>query len=103
MQTKVHIPDRHFLVISGMIHDTLIHEKSGIPCLGGLPIVGAAFSNNLTTKEKDNVIMFIRPHILTTSETYKEITERQEDLYRSQTREEAFDQAIDLVSTPDDE
>ena len=44
MVTHVHVPDKHFLVLSGMIRNAKSHHKAGIPCLGGLPGIGAAFA-----------------------------------------------------------
>ncbi len=46
MTTRVHVPDQHFVVLSGMIQDTKSRYKSMIPCLGGLPVIGAIFSEN---------------------------------------------------------
>ncbi|MCB1084108.1 MAG: type II secretion system protein GspD, partial [Simkania sp.] len=46
MATQVHVPDQSFLVLSGMIRNTKRNRKSGIPCLGGLPLIGAAFSKS---------------------------------------------------------
>lgn len=101
--TKITMPSDCFLAISGMIRNTTEYTKTGIPCLGGLPVLGLAFSQNDRTKVAQNVIVFLRPHIINTFEEYKRITERQEDLYRAQTSVEPFDEAIELVKTPDDE
>jgi hypothetical protein len=49
------------------------------------------------------VIIFVRPEIIQNFRTYKDITERQEDLFRSQTTAEDFDEGLELVKTPDDE
>ncbi len=102
IQTRLQIPDQHFVALSGMIQDTTAHDRTGIPCLGGLPVVGALFSENQTTTEKNNVIMFLKPTIIKTNDIFKEITERQEELFRSQAEKESYDKGINLVSTPDD-
>lgn len=103
MQTQATIPDRHFLIFSGMMRNQKAKIRTGIPCLGGLPIIGAAFSRTETTIAKTNVIIFVRPEIITDFRVYKDITERQEDLFRSQSIAEDFDQGLELVKTPDDE
>ena len=36
MATRVHVPDKHFLVLSGMIRNSKARHKAGLPCLGGL-------------------------------------------------------------------
>lgn len=102
-QTSVTMPDRHFLVLSGMIRDTVTRTKSGIPCLGGLPLIGAAFSLNEKVVERNNVIIFLKPHIINSFADYKKITEEQEDIYRDQAIAEDFDAGLELVKSADDE
>ncbi len=107
MNTKVHVPSDNFLVLSGMLQDTKNHFKSGIPCLGGLPIIGAAFSENDRLDQKDNIIIFVRPHIINSYEDYRQLTERQEMLYKDEATlpvlKEQFDAGIDWVKTPENE
>ena len=107
LNTRVHVPDKHFVVLSGMITDTKQHFKSGIPCLGGLPVIGAAFSQNNRTVAKDNLIIFIRPQIIHNFAEYKEVTDHQEDLYKDQAvlpiLKEEFDEAINVVKQPENE
>lgn len=102
-QTRVTMPDNAFLAISGMIRNQTTHVKTGLPCLGGLPILGAAFSENQRTKKTQNVVIFIKPRIINTFDEYKDITTNQEDTYRSMAQPENFDAAIELVKTPDDD
>ena len=94
MATHVHVPDKHFLVLSGMIRNTKVHHKSGIPCLGGLPVIGAAFSKTHQDDEKRNVIIFVRPHIIHSFKDYQNVTQAQEETYRSQADEKEFDAAL---------
>lgn len=107
MNTRVHVPDKHFLVLSGMIQDSTNHFKSSIPCLGGLPLIGAAFGTNNRARSKNNIVIFIRPHIINSFADYSEITDHQENLYEENAFlpavQEAFEAGIDLVKTPEDE
>lgn len=97
MQTRVHVPDKAFVVLSGQIRNQKTKAKSGLPCLGGLPVIGAAFTQNTSDERNADVIIFIRPEIIQTSEQWKEVSEQQEDIYRTKNDEEAFQQSIDLV------
>ena len=97
MQTRVHVPDKAFVVLSGQIRNTKTVAKSGLPCLGGLPMIGAAFSQSLKENENADVVIFIRPEIIQSTEQWKEISEQQEDIYRDQSDPEAFDFGVDLV------
>ena len=102
-QTSVTVPNKAFLIISGQIDNSLTKKRTSIPCLGGIPLIGAAFSQNDALSSKSCVIIFVRPQIISSFDVYKEITERQEGLHRSQTENiEAFDSGLELLKTPDD-
>lgn len=97
MVTHVHVPDKHFLVLSGMIRNAKAHHKSGLPCLGGLPIIGAAFSKTREQDEKRNVIIFVRPHIVRTIEDFKKITQNQKEIYDAQSQPADFEGGLRLL------
>ena len=66
--TRVIIPNGYFLVLSGMIQNTKNYTKTGLPCLGCIPILGAAFSTQTQTYSKNNTIIFIHPRIMETTD-----------------------------------
>lgn len=107
MQTTVHVPDNNFLVLSGMVNNSNIKSKSGIPCLGGLPLIGAAFSQNNDTVSNSNIVIFIRPHIINSIDEMRAITTKEEDFFRDQAGtpylEKNFDEGMELIKTIDDE
>lgn len=80
--TRVHVPDKYFLVISGMVQDQETRRRVSVPCLGGLPVIGAAFSDKNVTDEKRNLMIFIRPEIIDTEEEVQNLTKHQQDLFR---------------------
>lgn len=100
--TTVAVPDRHFLVLSGSMTNTTTRSRQSIPCLGGLPIVGVAFQNKDSNISKNNVIMFVKPQIIHSFHEYDKITEERENLWREYSVPEEYDQAIDLIKTPED-
>ncbi len=98
MQTQAHVPNKSFLVLSGVIRNKKQKHRSGIPCLGGLPIIGAAFSKQDTHREKRSVIIFVRPQIIDGIEDQKAITLHQEKQFKSQTEDEKmFEEGIDQI------
>jgi type III secretion protein C len=97
MMTHVHVPDKHFLVLSGMIRNAKSRHKAGLPCLGGLPLIGALFSKTQKHDEKRNVIIFVRPHIIRSVDDYRRITQNQEDLYKKLSPPDSIEQATSLV------
>lgn len=97
MSTQVHVPDQHFLVLTGMMRNHHLQSKSGIPCLGGLPVIGAAFSKNRRNEDKKNVIVYVRPQIIYSFEDYKRITQNQEDRFRKESEPAAVDRGLNLI------
>lgn len=99
----VSVPDKSFLVLSGSIQDSKTRTKTSIPCLGGLPLIGAAFSDISLDTSVSNIVFFVRPQIIKSFDVYSEITERQEDIFRSYSGDtEDFDAGVEIVKTPDD-
>lgn len=96
MMTHVHVPDQHFLVLSGMIRNSKANHKAGLPCLGGLPFIGAAFSKTMRQDEKRNVIIFVRPHIVRSMDEYKEVSEKQEEIFEKQADRDDFAEALKI-------
>ncbi|MCI0381462.1 MAG: hypothetical protein L0207_00185 [Chlamydiae bacterium] len=107
LSARVHIPNNHFVALSGMLRDEKAHFKAGIPCIGGLPLIGAFFSNVVRNDNKNNIIFFIRPSIIDSVEEYKKITQHQEELFKEQSIlpviKEEIDEGINIVKTPEDE
>jgi type III secretion protein C len=107
MSTRVHVPDRHFLVLSGMIQDTKTHFRTSIPCLGGLPVIGALFSENDRYDTKNNIIIFLRPFIIDSFEDYDRLTAAEEGLYKEQAAlqdlKEEFDAGTEMIKDLDNE
>ncbi len=107
LQTTVHIPNNHFLILSGMVNDTDTKVKQGIPCLGGLPGVGALFSTSADTIANNNVVIFIRPRLINSLEDMRDISAEQEGSFRDLTGtpflQHQFDEGMELIKTIDDE
>lgn len=101
MNTRVHVPDRHFLVLSGMIQDTKTHYNTSIPCLGGLPVIGALFAENDRANTKSNVIIFLKPFIIDSFKDYDLLTSNEEELYKTQVGlqdlKEEFDAGAEMI------
>ncbi len=67
MSTSAHVPNAHFLVLSGMARNSKIQRTSGIPCLGGLPYIGALFNRTEEKEEKRSILIFVRPQLVDAS------------------------------------
>ncbi|MBA3237340.1 MAG: type III secretion protein [Parachlamydiaceae bacterium] len=79
--TRVHLPDGYFLIISGMMNDQFDRFTTQVPCLGGIPIIGAAFKDKTYNDTKRNQMIFLRPKIVDTEEEIHNLTKHQQDIW----------------------
>lgn len=101
--TRVHVPNNYFLVMSGMIQDTLTKTRSQVPCLGGIPFIGGLFSRKLSSDSKRNLMIFMNPRIIDTDEDIQNITKHEQDLYRVKKKMKGgwrfeVDEALDFLN-----
>lgn len=87
-KTTVGVKDSQTIVISGLIRDDSERTSSGIPILSSIPVLGALFGVQTRTVDKTNLLVFITPRIIYSSEKIEEISqqlkEEQEKLVKQQ-------------------
>jgi len=88
MITSTHVPDQHFLLLSGSNRTVRRKAKRGIPCLGAIPLIGKLFSTESTEREKQSILIFIRPQVIHSFEQYKDITKRQTNACSDESKQE---------------
>jgi general secretion pathway protein D len=64
ISTKVMVEDGGVIVLGGLISDRAIEGENRVPVLGAIPIIGELFKTRNGSKEKRNLMVFIRPTIL---------------------------------------
>ncbi len=64
LTTSVEVENGQILVLGGLIDDQVTESQSKVPLLGDIPIIGALFTNRSVSKNKRNLLNFIRPTIL---------------------------------------
>ena len=64
-KTSVMVKDGQTLVIAGLIKDKITDTKKKVPFLGDIPILGIAFKKTSKTISKTDLLIFIKPTILT--------------------------------------
>lgn len=79
--TKLHVPNKYFVIMSGMITDTRVKDKRQIPCLGGIPLLGGAAKQKRNSDDKRNLLIFIRPEIADTEDELTDLTRRQQNIF----------------------
>ncbi len=60
----VMIKDGETLVIGGLIKDKVVETKTKVPFLGDIPILGLMFQHKSTEVVRNNLLIFITPHIV---------------------------------------
>lgn len=105
--TRVHLPDGYFLIISGMMNDEYDRISSQVPCLGAIPILGAAFKDKFYNDTKTNQMIFLRPKIIDTEEELQNLTKHEQDVWNYKYRRkrdwvEAVEDAFDFLNLKTD-
>jgi general secretion pathway protein D len=62
--TVVVTPDAQTVVIGGLISNNKSINKSQVPLLGDIPLLGDLFKHTSTTRDKKELVIFITPHII---------------------------------------
>lgn len=97
LTTSVEVEDGQILVLGGLIDDNVQETESKVPLLGDIPLLGALFTNRSVTKQKRNLLNFIRPTILRGGGQASYYTRKKYDYIRS-LQEQQADTSIPLMS-----
>lgn len=84
--TTVVVQDQQTVVIGGLMKDEYVTTREKIPVLGDLPLLGALFRRNETTKRKSNLLLVLTPHVIRDQADLRRIFER-----KMQERQEFLD------------
>jgi general secretion pathway protein D len=52
------------VLLAGLVSDSATHERSGIPGLTQLPVIGGAFGSTTKSDGRTELIILIRPQII---------------------------------------
>jgi general secretion pathway protein D len=64
VETTVVVQDTDTVVIGGLIEENTAKSKQEVPCLGGVPLFRYGFSNVATTERRQNLYVFLTPHVI---------------------------------------
>jgi general secretion pathway protein D len=85
-QTTVIVDDQQTVVIGGLIRDSLTKQRTKIPVLGDLPVLGFLFRHTSTTKQKSNLLLILTPYVIHDQNDLRKVFER-----KMQERQEFLD------------
>jgi type II secretory pathway component GspD/PulD (secretin) len=64
VDATLRVRDGETIVLGGLFEDTSSETVAKLPFLGNVPILGAFFRNKATSRQRDEVVFFITPHLL---------------------------------------
>ncbi|HZH56989.1 MAG TPA: type II secretion system secretin GspD [Burkholderiaceae bacterium] len=64
LETEVLVDDGQIIVLGGLLEDRLFDNRQAVPLLGDLPVLGNLFRYDQRHREKTNLMVFLRPHIV---------------------------------------
>ncbi|MGD8742774.1 MAG: type II secretion system secretin GspD [Granulosicoccaceae bacterium] len=99
IKTSVLADDGSIVVLGGLIKDDLQENESKVPLLGDVPVLGALFRSNSSTKVKTNLLVFMHPVILRDAQRGSAIATKKYNYIRAEQLERQ-QQGVSLL--PDD-
>lgn len=76
IDTTVLVDDGEIVILGGLIRDKTTFSESRVPVLGSIPFLGRFFRTNSDKHEKQNLLVFLRPTVLTSKEAMAEVGKR---------------------------
>jgi general secretion pathway protein D len=68
LSSNVAVKDRDSIILGGAIYSSKIKNKSGVPILEDIPLLGALFSSSSSDKSRQELLVLMRPTVLRTPE-----------------------------------
>jgi len=94
--TTVAVGNGETIVIGGLIQEKRVDSVSKLPCLGNIPLLGWAFKTTSGTKNKTNLIILITPHIVTSPDDIRSLTNLKREEMNEITRQFHEETQMDL-------
>jgi len=84
IKTTVLIEDGGIIVLGGLMSDTVTQSEDRVPVLGAIPLLGNLFKSRSGSRQKKNLLVFIRPKILRDSDATETTSEGKYDEVRDE-------------------
>jgi general secretion pathway protein D len=82
IKTTVLIEDGGVIVLGGLMSDTVTESEDRVPVLGAIPLLGNLFKSRSGSRQKKNLLVFIRPNILRDAVATESVSEAKYDEMR---------------------
>jgi general secretion pathway protein D len=87
IESTVVVDDGSILVLGGLIEERYSENKSQVPFLGDLPVVGWLFRSQSRTKTRTNLMVFLRPIVMRDGDVASRISLDRYDLIRARQKD----------------
>ena len=94
INTSVLVGDGNIIVLGGLAERETEESNSKVPFLGDLPVVGRLFSQESRSGETSNLVVFLRPKVISSEEISRELSQQ---LYEEILRQEAGESIIESL------
>ena len=84
IKTTVEVDDGQIIVLGGLIRDDVVGTVEWVPILGKIPLIGALFRRKSKSAVKTNLMIFLQPRIIRTTEDLRGPTKEKYDFIRNQ-------------------
>ncbi|MCC2981374.1 type II secretion system secretin GspD [Sphingomonas sp. IC4-52] len=84
VETTLTVDDGQIAIIGGLLSDDERRTLEKLPLLGDIPVIGNLFRSKARQRSKTNLMVFIRPTILRSSEDNRRVTEQRYGYLRLQ-------------------
>jgi len=86
IESSVLVDDGDIIVLGGLIEDNYGTGEDKIPLLGDIPIIGGLFRYQTRTRNKTNMMVFLRPQIIRDAAAYQGLTANRYDYIMGEQR-----------------
>ncbi|MDR3389262.1 MAG: type II secretion system secretin GspD [Rudaea sp.] len=83
LQTQVAVQSGETVLLGGMIQDTDQTNKSGVPLLSSIPLLGNLFGNTSKTHHRTELIVLITPRVIYNADDARQMTTEYEKKFES--------------------
>lgn len=84
LETSIIADDGELIVLGGLIQTNDNVDLQQVPILGDLPVIGRLFQTETTSRDTTNLMVFIRPTIISDKATAQAVTQRNYNYLRAQ-------------------
>ena len=87
IETTVVVDDGQIMVLGGLLKDEYSGTAQKVPGLGDVPVLGGLFRSDNRTRNKTNLMVFLRPVVIRTQEAANALTMDRYDVIRAKEEE----------------